>query len=399
MTTSSPDTVDAAAIRGRLEQVGDQMVDYLEAVVNQDSPSTNKSLCDAVGDIFAERATEVGFTLERDQQDAYGDNLIARMAGADGIAPTLLVGHMDTVFEDDTTTERPFTVKDGRAYGPGVYDMKAGLVIGLYAIEAARALSTEWRLPLTFVFNSDEEPGSPVSRTAILREAETASSALILEPGRHLRELTVERKGVGIFEFRSHGRAAHAGVEPEKGLNSILDTAGRVVSAAGLADAAVGTSLNVGTINGGTQPYVVPAECSARLDIRVPSLAEQRRVEAGLRAIADQPGVPGVTVELVGSFHRPPMELNDGSRALLSRIETLSAAVGYPLVGGPMCGGASDGNLTAGLGIPTIDGLGADGGFAHRPDEYIELHSLVDKAAVLCALLLDLNTSLIAADA
>jgi len=391
---TAPRVVAGATVTAEISRHGNEMVDFLAEVVNQDSPSTNKALCDKVGALFTERASQVGFAVERDPQEAYGDNLVARLAGSDAAAPVLLVGHMDTVFEDDTTRERPFTVKGDQAFGPGVYDMKAGLVIGLYAIAAARALSDDWRLPLTFVFNTDEEPGSPRSRDAILREAANASCALILEPGTYPHELTVERKGVGIFELRSHGRAAHAGVEPEKGVNSIVDLAGRLLAAAGLADPALGTSVNIGTIAGGTQPYVVPAECAAKLDVRVPTLAEQARIEQGLRAIAAGTGVEGATVELLGSFHRPPMELNDGSRTLLHRVEAAAESVGYPLRAAPRCGGASDGNLTAGLGLPTIDGMGADGGFAHRPDEYIELPSLVGKASVLCSLLLDLNASL-----
>jgi glutamate carboxypeptidase len=371
-----------------------QMIDFLRAVVDQDSPSQSKEHCDKVGALFAGRARELGFSIELDPQPEYGDNIIARYpaAAADPGLRVLLVGHMDTVFETDTTAERPFRIEDGKAFGPGVFDMKSGIIVGLYAVKAALALAGEWRTPVTFVFNTDEEPGSPRSRDAIRRESASADIALIMEPGTAGPAVTIRRKGVGIFELRTTGRAAHAGVEPEKGVNAIIDLAARMQQAAALADPAAGTTVNVGVVTGGTQPYVVPAEASCRIDVRVPTLAEQRRVEEGLAAIAAAPGVPEARCELAGSFHRPPMEHGEESAKLLARLQAAAESVGYPLLANSS-GGASDGNLTAAAGLPTIDGLGAQGGFAHRPDEYIDLSSLVGKASALAALLLDLNAN------
>jgi glutamate carboxypeptidase len=364
----------------------------VETVVNQDSPSTSKKHCDAVAEIYAEKARRFGYEVELDPQTDYGDNLVARLAvsSPDGRSPVLLVGHMDTVFETDTTNERPFTSDGVRAYGPGIFDMKAGLVIGLYAVKCAMELADEWHTPITYIFNTDEEPGSPCSRVVIEREAPGHQVALILEPGQDGPALTVGRKGVAIFEVTTEGRAAHAGVEPEKGINSIVDLAARIARIAALADPVLGTSVNVGVVTGGTQPYVVPSRASCRIDVRVPTLMEQARIEKGLRQIVGEPGVPGAVCSLGGGFHRPPFEPTEASRAYLKILQDFGEQIGYP-IGAEISGGASDGNLTARAGLPTIDGLGAQGGYAHRPDEFIDIDSLVSKAALLCGLLLDIN--------
>lgn len=383
------DTDRVLAAVGRYEK---EMMAFIETVVNQDSPSTSKELCDAVGLIYADRAREFGYDVKLDAQERYGDNVVACYPVADpGRRPrVLLIGHMDTVFETDTTSERPFTTDGTNAYGPGIYDMKTGLVIGLYAVKCAIEMADTWRTPITFIFNTDEEPGSPCSRDVIEREAPAHDLALILEPGQDGPALTVGRKGVGIFEVTTEGRAAHAGVEPEKGVNSIVDLSARIARIAALADPRTGTTVNVGVVSGGTQPYVVPSRATCRIDVRVPTIAEQHRIETGLAAIVAEPGVPDARCTLTGNFHRPPFEPTEASDAYIRRLQAIADSMGYS-ISAEVSGGASDGNLTARAGIPTIDGLGAQGGYAHRPDEFIEIVSIAKKTAILCGLLLEMN--------
>jgi glutamate carboxypeptidase len=384
---------DLEAVRSKVEARRKEAVEFLRHIVNLDSPSHRKDLTDVMGKTVAERARAIGMRVELDRQADFGDNVVARLsdAGPARRRPhVLMVGHMDTVYEAGTAAERPFRVEDGRAYGPGVHDMKGGLVIGLYALQAALEVTSEWGLTVTFVMNSDEEPGSPRSREVILREAARHDLALILEPGRPGPALTVARKGVGIFHLTVHGREAHAGAEPEKGVNAILDAALRVPEIAGLADPSVGTTATVGVIEGGTAPYVVPGRCRVGVDARVRTVAEQERVEAGLQLVAQGSRVEGTSADLTGSFHRPPMEPTEATYRYVERIQEAAAALGYPL-GAESSGGASDGNLTAAAGVPTIDGLGTHGGRPHSPDEWIELDSVAHKTQVLAAFLAGLN--------
>lgn len=373
-----------------------ELLGFLEQVVNLDSPSDHKDLVDVTGRAFADRCREIGLHVSFDRQNEFGDNVVARIGNPDDVdhhPRVLLVGHMDTVYGRDTATERPFHIDGGRAYGPGIHDMKGGLVIGLFALQAALAHASAWRTAVTFVLNSDEEPGSPRSRELISREAHRHDLALILEPGRPGPALTLGRKGVGIFHLAVGGVAAHAGAEPERGANAITDLAHRVVAAAQLADpnatGEAGTTVTPGVIAGGQKPYVVPDHAELELDIRVPSLAEQRRVLDSLDRITDSQPTSGTTAKLEGSFHRPPMEPTDATYAYAQQLRDIAAAQGYPL-GLGTSGGASDGNITASV-IPTLDGLGTHGGRAHSPDEYIDVDSLFSKCAALAGFLVSLD--------
>lgn len=384
--------VDALSVESYVMEESGEMLEFLEALVNLDSPSTNAVLSTRVSDLIERRSREIGLSTRRYESAPYGDNIVARLDGSSEATRTrvLLIGHMDTVFDDSTAKERPFRIENGRAFGPGVYDMKAGLVVGLYALKVATRAARDWKLPTTFIFNNDEEPGSPLSRQLIEKEAKDHDIALILEPAQEGRALTIGRKGVGIFGLSSVGRAAHAGAEPEKGVNSIVDLSHRVIDVSALADSDTGTTVNVGTINGGTQPYVVPDRAECRIDVRVRTASEAARIERRLGEIADAYYVRDAMCTLEGHFHREPFSPSPESLALAHRIQGYAKAIDYDL-GLAECGGASDGNLTAAAGLPTIDGLGAQGGFAHSPLEYIELASLVKKAAILATLLLDLN--------
>jgi glutamate carboxypeptidase len=266
--------------------------------------------------------------------------------------------------------------------------MKGGLVVGLWALTTLQDLGLATPA-LTFIFNSDEEPGSPKSRDVILREAAGHDLALVLEPGRPTPALTVGRKGVGIFRLVIDGVEAHAGVEPEKGANAIVEAAHKAIALYALNDRDVGTSVTPGVVSGGTQPYVVPGQCELVFDIRVPTLAEQERILAALDGIAGTTHLAGTRTELLGRFHRPPMAASETTWEYIRLLQAAGRSIGYPL-DTATSGGASDANLTAAAGVPTIDGLGPDGGRPHSTDEYIELDSLPKRSAVLAMFLASL---------
>ena len=365
------------------------MLEFLEHVVNMDSPSEDKALSDRVGDVFQARAEQLGMEFEIDRQEEYADNRVGRLAPANPVAGgprVLLIGHYDTVYAAGTVEDWPFRTEGPLAFGPGVLDMKGGLVIGLYALEVVREVLDGRSVPVTFIFNSDEEPGSPRSREVIVREAARHDLALVLEPGRPGPAITVGRKGVGIFRMVVTGREAHAGVEPEKGANSLVEAAHKALALYALNDLQVGTSVNPGVVAGGTKPYVVPGRCELVTDIRVPNAAEEERILGALGEIAATTHVAGTTTELIGRFHRPPMTATEQTWEYVRLVQAVGAAVGYPLATATS-GGASDANLTAAAGVPTIDGLGADGGRAHSPEEYVELDSIEGKCRVLAGFL------------
>jgi len=367
------------------------MLQFLESVVNMDSPTEDKVLADKVGDRFQSRAESLGLSATRDPQADFADNRICRHRAA-GTGPrprVLMVGHFDTVYEAGTVAHRPFRIDGDRALGPGALDMKGGLTIGLFALESLRAALGEIPCDVTFIFNSDEEIGSPCSRRIILEEAGRHDLALILEPGRPGPAVTIGRKGVGIFRIAIEGREAHAGAEPEKGINSIVEAAHKILAIQALGDPLAGTIVTPGVVHGGTKPYVVPGTTKLEVDCRVGSAAEQARIEAAMATITSSTAVPGTRSALSGGFHRPPMEASEKSVALVERLRAIATDVGFPL-GAASTGGASDGNLTASAGTPTIDGLGVHGGRAHSPEEFIEIASLEAKCRVLACFLADL---------
>lgn len=358
---------------------------FTQRLVEMDSPTEDKPLCDAVGDVLEAKGTSLGMRAARNPQDIAGDHRIFRLAGR-GARRILLVGHFDTVYPAGTAGWRGLRIEGNHGIGPGALDMKGGLAIGLFAIEAALRARGRLAADLTFVMNSDEETGSATSRALIESEARAHHLALVLEPGRPGPALTIGRKGVGIFHLDVQGVEAHAGAEPEKGANAILALARHTEAVAALADPARGTTVNPGTVSGGTWPYVVPGQARLGVDIRVPTLAEQRRVEAGLAAIAAREVVPRTAATLSGGFHRPPMEPSGAAMDAAAQFQRIAQALGYPL-GTAVSGGASDGNLTAAVGTPTVDGLGPHGGRAHSAEEFIELDSLFAKCRILAEFL------------
>jgi glutamate carboxypeptidase len=374
------------ALLDHLRPRTDAMLAELRGWVEHETPSRDEPALDRLAAKLAARFGAIGGAVETIANDAGGNHVKARFGFGfdDSIAPALVLCHFDTVWPVGTLARRPFRVEDGRAYGPGAFDMKASLVLVAAAIEAIRALRLAPPRPLVVLFTSDEEVGSPTSRGLIEAEARGAAFALVMEAPLPGGRLKTARKGVGGFTLTVSGRAAHAGVEPEKGASAIVELAHQVLAIGGLADRDAGTTLNVGTIAGGTTPNVVPDRATAAIDVRVSKLEEADRVEAALRAL--RPVTPGTSLAVAGKFNRPPMERTAAIGALFERARAVGRTLGMDLHEGAT-GGGSDGNFTAAVGTPTLDGLGAGGAGAHAEDEHVRVDSLPERAALLAALL------------
>jgi glutamate carboxypeptidase len=381
--------MSATALLEWLRPRCDDMLAALRAYVEHESPSRDKPALDALAGRIEARWKDLGGAVGRIANPLGGDFVRARfeLGSAGAAAPGVVLGHFDTVWPLGTLRRMPFRIEDGRACGPGAFDMKASLVMFEFAIEAIQALGLTPPRPIVALFTSDEEIGSPASSPVIKSQAAGAAYALVPEcplPGGGLK---TARKGVGGFTVRVRGRAAHAGVEPEKGASAIVELAHQVLEIVTLADPAAGTTLNVGLIEGGTASNVVAAEAMARVDVRAAAMSEARRVEERLKAL--RPRTPGTTIEVEGGFNRPPMERTPAIAALFERARDVARTLGQELTEGST-GGGSDGNFTAALGIPTLDGLGAPGGGAHADDEHVLIDALPERTALIAALLLGL---------
>jgi len=361
----------------------DEMLAFLKRVVDIESPSDDKTGVDAVGAVFQQAYRGLGCAVRLERQTQYGDHVVAETPAQRG-PRVLLVGHMDTVYPVGTIGARPFTVRAGRATGPAVMDMKGGLVVMLFAL---RALVENGGLGnARIVLNSDEEPGSPTSRDGWPARAADVDWAFVLEPGKADGSLVSRRKGVGIFRLTVAGRAAHAGAEPEEGANAIVALAHLALAATAVARPDVGTTLNVGTVRGGTHPYVVPERAEAGIDIRVSTIAEAERAVGELNALVARSLVAGTTASLGGFFHRPPLEEVKGTDALKTLVTACGEDVGLR-ARYVASGGASDGNNIAAAGVPTLDGMGPAGGGAHSENEWMDVESFYQKTKLLALVL------------
>ena len=362
----------------------------LERLVNIDCGSYTKAGVDEVGRWVAERLRTLGLDVRTHHNVELGDTVVGTLEHRGGGSSLLLIGHMDTVFEPGTAAERPFRIEEGRAHGPGVTDMKSGLLAGLYAIEALRAGQADGHSPfarLTFVANPDEEVGSPVS-TPIIRElAANADACFVLECARANGDIVSSRKGISDVRLTVHGRAAHAGVEPEKGRNAIVGAARLVTAIHELNGRWPSVTANVGVIRGGTRPNVVPSEATLEVDIRAAARPDQEAAEAALRDLATSSAVPDTSVDVELIARHWPMEKLERSGRLVDYAKAIAGRLGFPLEDAAT-GGASDANTTAGMGIPTLDGLGPIGGLDHSPEEYLEVDSIVPRTTLLAGLLL-----------
>ncbi len=364
------------------------MLHDLTELVSIESPTDDKAGVDRAQDYLSDRLRWAGAEVTRLRQSNVGDCLRAVWRGdAGGRPPILMIGHVDTVWPLGELARRPMREEDGYFYGPGAFDMKAGLLIGVHAMRALRDLALPLRRDVILIVNSDEEIGSLISRPVIEAEAQKSHAALILEPAFSDNSLTVSRKGIGRFLVRVAGRAAHSGRNPQEGINAIEELARQILALQALSDFEHGVTVNVGVARGGTRPNVVPAEASAEVDLRIASMAQAERLTAqilGLRPIA-----AGAQVSVSGGVTRPPWDINPLCEALFQRARAIGLALGMPLER-RASGGGSDGNYTAALGVPTLDGLGPEGAGAHAIDERVRIASIGPRAGLLAGLLLDL---------
>jgi len=373
-----------AAVAARYERY----IDELARLVGIDCGSYTPAGVNRVADAVGASLTELGATVERiphrpgDGERQLGDLLIGHLSGTG--PRLLLIGHMDTVFEPGTAAERPFQASGERATGPGVSDMKGGLLAGLHALAALHGM--DLRPSVTFVANPDEEIGSQFSTAHIRRLIAEHDAALVLECARANGDIVSARKGIADFEVTITGRAAHAGVEPEKGRSAIVEAARQVLALHALNGRWPSVTVNAGVIEGGTRPNVVAAACRLELDLRAASSAEFDLAAAEVRRIITHPTIDGVSAELRQAAFHPPMERTPGNARLAELAVAIAADLGFELHD-TLTGGASDANTTTAAGLPTLDGLGPVGGDDHSADEWLDLSSVVPRTVLLAALI------------
>lgn len=365
------------------------MTEALEALVVCESPTRDKERVDKLGTFLRERFADLGAEASAAHDSLYGDHLT--FVFADGVAAAepaaLVVGHCDTVWPVGTLAQRPFTVNGGKAWGPGTFDMKAGIVIAEFALRAIREAGARLPRPVIVFLASDEELGSPSSRDTLFAHCRRAAYALVLEPPLADGRLKTARKGAGRFTLEIEGRAAHAGIEPEKGVSAVKELAHQILRLEELNDFSRGTTVNVGLVRGGSGPNVIPAHAEAEVNFRAWTAAEMERIRGILRNLSA--AAPGATMSVREGACRPPLERTAESAALFRRAREVAADIGMELREGSS-GGGSDGNLCSSTGVPTLDGLGALGDGAHADHEHVILDSMPERALLLAALLLKL---------
>lgn len=371
------------------QRLADALPDYLrdlETLVNIDCGTQLKPGVDAVARVVRERMREFGAEVTDFPHDQFGNMLYGQWRGQ-GTTRIFLIGHMDTVYSEGTVSQFPFRRLAGRAMGPGVIDMKAGILAGLYAIRAITQAGFDPFAEIGMFCNSEEEIGSPVSRGLYASFAKNADVALVLEPARESGAIVSARKGVAHYHVKVRGKSAHAGVEPDKGANAILALAQHIVALQALNGFRPGLTLNVGVVRGGIKSNVVADSAEADIDVRVVRADDAQQLEQAMRDAIAKPVVPGTSAELTGGISNPPMEKTKAITRLATMAKDIARDLGFELQD-VATGGGSDGNYTAALGTPTLDGLGPVGGKAHNAqDEYLVVDSIVPRTALLAHLL------------
>lgn len=368
----------------------DDFVEALEEAVNVDSGSYTPQGVNRVADLCEARFRSHGWSVERIAhhpaagEPQLGDLLVGRLEGAGG-PRVLVIGHTDTVFDAGTAAERPFRIEGERAIGPGVSDMKGGLLLGSFAVEVLQEAGFDRFGRITYVNNPDEEIGSPFSHDVIAELATEADVALVLEGARENGDIVSARKGVSDYAIDIVGRAAHAGVEPERGRSAVLEAAHKTVALQALNGRWPGVTVNVGVVHGGTRTNVVPERCTIEVDLRSPAEETLQAVEAELERIANDHTVPDVAATLRQAAGHRPMEKTGASARLVALAIGVAADLGFDLHDAST-GGASDANTTSAAGVPTLDGLGPVGGDDHGPREWIDLTSVVPRISLLAGL-------------
>ena len=377
-------------LRRDLRKREKEIVRLLGQFVRCESPSHDKSAVDRMGEMVAREWRQRGAKVRVLRQKHHGNHVRAEIWLGAG-RPTgqiLVLGHLDTVYPLGTLAKMPFRTAGGRAWGPGTFDMKAGLVLALAAVDALKATEICPRKRLVFLWTSDEEIGSETSRRVIEREARRSDAVLVLEPayGRD-GKLKTARKGVGTAEVIVTGRAAHAGIDPGAGVNAVHELALQIARLAKMNEPRRGITVQATVISGGTVSNVVPDHARAEVDIRYSYSADAAKLDRKLRGL--RPILNGARIEIRGGINRPPLERTAGVRKLFSHAQLLMREMGLAL-GETSTGGGSDGNFTAALGVPTLDGLGAVGDGAHSRGEHVIIRALPERAALIAGLLASL---------
>lgn len=386
--TSEPHSSDAARLRRHFEARRDHVLSFARALCEIESPSGDGEGSAAVAALLAKAAAELEdfVSIERvAAPDGYGEHFILRAFDnpSHDVRSLLLLGHTDTVHPRGALAARPWRETEGRIYAPGVYDMKAACAVALEAIRACRELGLTPRRPVVLLLTCDEESGSFDGRELVEREARRAECVLVLEPPAPGGRAKTARKGTGLFTLEVEGRAAHAGLEPEKGINAVLEIARQIERVSALARPELGTTVNAGTVSGGTHANVVPAEARAEIDVRFSTVAEAHRLEEAIRTLEPFDGRARLRVS--GGINRPPMERTERVAALFEQARRVAASLDIEL-GEASVGGASDGNFAAACGATVLDGLGVDGDGAHAAHEHIHVDAVVRRGALLAAL-------------
>jgi glutamate carboxypeptidase len=357
----------------------------LETLVRLESPSDDKAAVDRCGAAIAQQLTDIGADVTQFLQTTSGDHVRAiwRRPSGTSTDPILLLGHFDTVWAVGTLDRMPLREQDGRLHGPGTFDMKAGIVVSMLAVRALQQV--RGAVPdLIMLWTGDEEVGSRTSRSLIEETARASSAVLVLEPSLPGGSVKTSRKGVGEFEITVHGVSAHAGLDPGKGSSAIHELARIIVALETLQDLDRGISVNVGVVTGGSRPNVVADRATARVDVRVPTMEDAARVESAILRLP--PSRSTIRVAVAGGVERPPLERSGSVVRLYEQARRVAASLGRDL-GEGAAGGGSDGNFTAAIGVPTLDGLGPAGDGAHAAHEHVWVDDLPWRGAFLAALI------------
>ena len=366
----------------------DWLLEFIEALVAIESPSDDRAAVNRCGTELASRLGALGGDITRVSSSTAGDHL--RASFGRGPRQILLLGHFDTVWPIGQLGRMPLKREGRRLHGPGVFDMKAGIGLATLATRAVLESGGLDHCRAVMLWTSDEETGSATSRALIEAEAQGSAAVLVFEPSLPGGALKTSRKGVGQFEMLVRGVSAHAGLDPGKGVSAVRELMLQILALDQLQDPAKGVTVTVGVIQGGTRANVVPAEARATIDARAVTRADAELVDRALKALAPQ--LSGAQVSVTGGFDRPPLERSADVVRLFEAARQVANELGLTLEEGS-AGGGSDGNFTAALGIPTLDGCGAVGDGAHALHEHVEIDALVPRAAVIAGLLGRLSSS------
>jgi glutamate carboxypeptidase len=361
------------------------LLDELSGWVKLETPTTDAASVNRLMDVAEGELARAGAAITRiPGRDGFGDNLIARINQAEGDKPILVAGHLDTVWSTGTLERMPYKVNGEKAHGPGIHDMKAGSFIAFHAVRCILQQRIRTPLPITLLLTPDEEVGSPTSRDVIEREAPQAAYVLIPEPAGPGGAAVTARKGVGRFVMKVRGIGAHSGGAFEHGASAVVELAHQIQRIHAMVDLDAGITLNVAPVWGGTRPNVIAPEAGCEIDLRVPTAADGERMAARLLAL--EPMTANCKVTVTGEMNRPPFAEDAGITALYEKARAVSEALGMPMPRQHR-GGGSDGNFTAAMGVPTLDGLGCLGSGAHARHEHILWRHLAPRAALMAGLL------------